>query len=148
MCRAEGERGMDEFRAGNRPNKNEDWRKDMEEFKAANRTYTRNDWKREKRQAYIRKAEQTPSFSKPSPPPASLTQQQQQPSSHYDRYNSKDYNNSTGSTTPWSFGHPEVKRQQRVARYKAYGVEGKMKSSLKNGLRWAKNKYCQIVYGY
>ncbi|KAJ4722067.1 DUF3511 domain protein, putative (DUF3511) [Melia azedarach] len=43
---------------------------------------------------------------------------------------------------------PEVKRQRRIAKYKAYAVEGKMKSSFRNGFRWVKNKYCQLVHGY
>ncbi|EOA29178.1 hypothetical protein CARUB_v10025450mg [Capsella rubella] len=34
------------------------------------------------------------------------------------------------------------------ARYKAYTVEGKVKSTLKNGFRWIKNKCSHIVHGF
>lgn len=49
--------------------------------------------------------------------------------------------------TSW-INDPEVKRQTRVVKYKAYAVEGKMKASIRNSLRWVKNKYCQLVHGY
>ncbi|XP_062208408.1 uncharacterized protein LOC133909882 [Phragmites australis] len=44
----------------------------------------------------------------------------------------------------WCFSDPEMKRQRRVARYKAYGVEGKVKASLRRGLRWFKRK-CSVI---
>uniref|UniRef100_A0A2K1YTT3 DUF3511 domain-containing protein n=1 Tax=Populus trichocarpa TaxID=3694 RepID=A0A2K1YTT3_POPTR len=34
----------------------------------------------------------------------------------------------------------EAKRQKRVMKYKAYAVEGKMKTSFRNGIRWVKDK--------
>ncbi|KAK2644954.1 hypothetical protein Ddye_020149 [Dipteronia dyeriana] len=43
---------------------------------------------------------------------------------------------------------PEIKRQKRIVKYKSYAVEGKMKASIRNGFRWVKNKYCQLVHGY
>ncbi|OAY48734.1 uncharacterized protein LOC110614445 [Manihot esculenta] len=52
------------------------------------------------------------------------------------------------TSTPWSFSDPEMKRKKRIAKYKVYTVEGKFKDSLKNGLRWIKNKCSQIVHGY
>ncbi|KAJ9181848.1 hypothetical protein P3X46_005895 [Hevea brasiliensis] len=69
------------------------------------------------------------------------------------------YSKSTGSTwnqnkkantysSSWSFNDPEVKRQRRVAKYKSYAVEGKMKASLRESFRWFKNKWCSLVHGY
>ena len=40
---------------------------------------------------------------------------------------------------------PEIKRRGRVARYKLYGAEGKVKRSLKKGYRWFKRKCLEIV---
>ncbi|KAI3827153.1 hypothetical protein L1987_01223 [Smallanthus sonchifolius] len=47
----------------------------------------------------------------------------------------------------WSFGDPELQRKKRVASYKAYTVEGKVKGSIKKSFRWIKDKYSQMVYG-
>ncbi|KAI3724804.1 hypothetical protein L1987_64571 [Smallanthus sonchifolius] len=47
----------------------------------------------------------------------------------------------------WSFGDPELQRMKRVASYKAYTVEGKVKGSIKKSFRWIKDKYSQMVYG-
>ncbi|KAH7403933.1 hypothetical protein KP509_15G001500, partial [Ceratopteris richardii] len=43
---------------------------------------------------------------------------------------------------------PELKRRRRVASYKAYTVEGRIKFSLRSGVRWIKNKYLDIRYGW
>lgn len=43
---------------------------------------------------------------------------------------------------------PEAKRRKRVAKYKIYTVEGKMKSSFKKGMRWIKRKCSLILHGY
>ncbi|KAJ7559718.1 hypothetical protein O6H91_04G097600 [Diphasiastrum complanatum] len=40
----------------------------------------------------------------------------------------------------------ETKRKIRVTSYKAYSVERKMKSSVKNSFRWLKNKYYDLQY--
>lgn len=54
-----------------------------------------------------------------------------------------------GSTSKsWSFNDPELQRKKRVAGYKAYAVEGKMKGSLRKSFRWIKNTYTQVVYGW
>lgn len=37
--------------------------------------------------------------------------------------------------------NPEVKRRKRVASYNMYTMEGKLKSSLRNGFKWIKNKF-------
>uniref|UniRef100_A0A7N0T2E8 Uncharacterized protein n=1 Tax=Kalanchoe fedtschenkoi TaxID=63787 RepID=A0A7N0T2E8_KALFE len=42
----------------------------------------------------------------------------------------------------------ETKRRKRVAKYHAYSVEGKLKASLRNGLRWIKQKYTALIHGY
>ncbi|KAF0918726.1 hypothetical protein E2562_025847 [Oryza meyeriana var. granulata] len=43
------------------------------------------------------------------------------------------------------FGDPEAKRRRRVAGYKAYAVEGKVKASLRQGIRWFKRK-CSSIF--
>lgn len=43
------------------------------------------------------------------------------------------------------FGDPEMKRRRRVAGYKAYAVGGKVKASLRRGLRWFKRKCSRIL---
>ncbi|KAG0453603.1 hypothetical protein HPP92_024907 [Vanilla planifolia] len=47
----------------------------------------------------------------------------------------------------WCFSDPEMKRRRRVAGYKIYGVEGKVKSSLRKGIRWIKGKCSELVHG-
>ncbi|KAF8045568.1 hypothetical protein N665_2749s0003 [Sinapis alba] len=57
--------------------------------------------------------------------------------------------NASSSTRPsWGVNDAEMKRKKRIARYKAYTVEGKVKSTFKNGFRWIKNKCSQIVHGF
>ena len=57
--------------------------------------------------------------------------------------------NNLGSTSKsWSFNDPELQRKKRVAGYKAYTVEGKMKGSFRKSFRWIKNTYTQVVYGW
>ncbi|XP_061370341.1 uncharacterized protein LOC133313051 [Gastrolobium bilobum] len=48
----------------------------------------------------------------------------------------------------WSFNDPELQRKKRVAGYKIYSVEGKMKGSLRKSLRWIKNTYTQAIHGW
>ncbi|KAL3827741.1 hypothetical protein ACJIZ3_016543 [Penstemon smallii] len=42
----------------------------------------------------------------------------------------------------------QVERRKRIARYKVYTVEGRVKASITNGIRWIKNKCSQIIHGY
>ncbi|KAI3463251.1 hypothetical protein Pfo_019914 [Paulownia fortunei] len=50
----------------------------------------------------------------------------------------------SSSSKNWSFNiDPELQRKKRVTGYKAYAVEGKMKSSLRKSFRWMKD----IVHG-
>ncbi|XP_048336358.1 uncharacterized protein LOC125424085 [Ziziphus jujuba] len=55
---------------------------------------------------------------------------------------------SQSDSKPWSFKDPESKRRKRIYKYKVYSVEGKVKDSVRKGLRWIKNKCSQIVRGY
>ncbi|KAL6528789.1 hypothetical protein OROMI_028965 [Orobanche minor] len=52
------------------------------------------------------------------------------------------------SSKSWIFNDPELQRRKRVASYKAYSAEGKVKGSFRNSFRWLKNKYTQMVYGW
>ncbi|KAE8676016.1 hypothetical protein F3Y22_tig00111640pilonHSYRG00271 [Hibiscus syriacus] len=69
--------------------------------------------------------------------------------------NNRDYKSKKGTTTSgssssnsWSFGDSEFHRKRRVASYKMYSVEGKVKGSLRRSFRWLKHKYTQVVYGW
>ncbi|XP_059625615.1 uncharacterized protein LOC132268791 [Cornus florida] len=55
---------------------------------------------------------------------------------------------SSSPSKPWGFNDPEMKRRRRIAKYKVYTVEGRVKASLRNGFRWIKNKCSQIVHGF
>ncbi|XP_057453003.1 uncharacterized protein LOC130744859 [Lotus japonicus] len=52
------------------------------------------------------------------------------------------------ASTSWSLNDPELQRKKRVAGYKIYAVEGKMKGSLRKSFRWIKNRCNQVVYGW
>ncbi|XP_074558211.1 uncharacterized protein LOC141814153 [Curcuma longa] len=54
---------------------------------------------------------------------------------------------SSGSASLWCFSDPEMRRRKRVASYKAYAVEGKLKASLRKGFRWIKVKCSALVHG-
>eukprot|EP00262_Sarcandra_glabra_P010908 TRINITY_DN2654_c0_g1_i2.p1 TRINITY_DN2654_c0_g1~~TRINITY_DN2654_c0_g1_i2.p1 ORF type:complete len:106 (+),score=0.76 TRINITY_DN2654_c0_g1_i2:204-521(+) len=54
----------------------------------------------------------------------------------------------TSSVKPWSFNDPEMKRRKRVAGYKVYAVEGKVKASFRKGFRWIKEKCSELVHGW
>ncbi|KAL3532642.1 hypothetical protein ACH5RR_006163 [Cinchona calisaya] len=58
----------------------------------------------------------------------------------------KSTNGSTFSKS-WSFNDPELQRKKRVAGYKVYAVEGKVKGSFKKSFRWLKDRYVQVVHG-
>ncbi|KAL6990040.1 hypothetical protein U1Q18_015791 [Sarracenia purpurea var. burkii] len=55
---------------------------------------------------------------------------------------------SSHASPSWRPGDREMKRKKRVATYKAYAIEGKMKASLRNSFRWVKDKFTAIVHGY
>ncbi|RLN18431.1 uncharacterized protein C2845_PM02G28570 [Panicum miliaceum] len=51
-----------------------------------------------------------------------------------------------GAGSAWCFSDPEMKRRRRVASYKAYSVEGKVKASLRRGFRWIKAKCSELIH--
>lgn len=67
------------------------------------------------------------------------------PGVSYKEVQIKKSKNSLGSTAKtWSFNDPELQRKKRVAGYKVYSVEGKVKGSFRKSFRWIKD----IVYGW
>lgn len=85
----------------------------------------------------------------PQPPqlPYAYGSGHQQPPVYLDGgYNYK--NTKTKSSKVWGLNDPEVKRRKRVASYKVYTVEGKVKGSFRKSFRWLKDKYTEIVYGW
>ncbi|KAH7856864.1 hypothetical protein Vadar_006364 [Vaccinium darrowii] len=54
----------------------------------------------------------------------------------------------SGSKSTWGLSDPEFQRKKRVASYKVYSVEGKVKGSLKKSFKWVKDRYTQVVYGW
>ncbi|XP_021910568.1 uncharacterized protein LOC110824289 [Carica papaya] len=61
----------------------------------------------------------------------------------------KDAASGSGSfSKSWSFADPEFQRKKRVASYKMYSVEGKVKGSFRKSFRWLKDRYSQVVYGW
>ncbi|KMT14283.1 hypothetical protein BVRB_4g076380 [Beta vulgaris subsp. vulgaris] len=51
------------------------------------------------------------------------------------------------SVKAW-YNSPEQKRKRRMAKYKIYSMEGKVKSSFKKSYRWFKKKCFHLVHGY
>ncbi|KAI4346034.1 hypothetical protein L6164_013117 [Bauhinia variegata] len=49
----------------------------------------------------------------------------------------------TSDNTWWN--DPEAKRKRRVAKYKLYGTQSKIKHSLKAGYRWVKIRCARII---
>ncbi|PWA52683.1 hypothetical protein CTI12_AA256040 [Artemisia annua] len=48
----------------------------------------------------------------------------------------------------WRFSSdPEFQRKKRVAGYKVFSVEGKLKGGFRKSFRWIKDKYTNVVYG-
>ncbi|KAK9060521.1 hypothetical protein SSX86_021225 [Deinandra increscens subsp. villosa] len=60
----------------------------------------------------------------------------------------RDTKGPSSSSKSWSLSDPEVQRKKRVAAYKVYSVETKMKGSFKKSFGWIKHTYTQLVYGY
>ncbi|KAA0055810.1 hypothetical protein IC582_003095 [Cucumis melo] len=52
------------------------------------------------------------------------------------------------SSKSWSFNDPEMQRKRRVASYKVYTVEGKVKGSLRKSFRWLKERCSRVVFGW
>ncbi|GER36011.1 hypothetical protein STAS_12331 [Striga asiatica] len=47
----------------------------------------------------------------------------------------------------WCFRDPELMRKKRIASYRVYTVEGKVKGSIKKSFRWIKERYAKIMHG-
>jgi len=60
----------------------------------------------------------------------------------------KSANGSTSSKAAWCFRDPELQRKKRVASYKAYTLEAKIKRSFSKSFRWLKDKYTHMVHGW
>lgn len=48
----------------------------------------------------------------------------------------------------WLQSDPEMRRKKRVAKYKVFTVEGKVKQSVRDSCRWIKAKYLEVRYGW
>ncbi|XP_076914931.1 uncharacterized protein LOC143574101 [Bidens hawaiensis] len=59
-----------------------------------------------------------------------------------------DFKKQKSTTKSWSFNDPEFQRKKRVASYKVYSVEGRVKGSFRKSFRWIKDKYTHVVYGW
>lgn len=59
-----------------------------------------------------------------------------------------DFKKGKSTAKSWSFNDPEFQRRKRVASYKVYSVEGKVKGSFRKSFRWIKDKYSNVVYGW
>ncbi|XP_022721757.1 uncharacterized protein LOC111279125 [Durio zibethinus] len=110
--------------------------REMEDFKAANRTFGGSS-----NQPSLHRG------SAPAPPPQPICLSTPSTCKDMDKY-SRSYYNCNKSNVTWGDRDSELKRQRRVLKYKSYAVETRLKSSLVNGFRWMKNKYCAIVHGY
>ncbi|RWW83485.1 hypothetical protein BHE74_00008014 [Ensete ventricosum] len=76
----------------------------------------------------------------PSPPPRRRSPDPQFPPPRRS-------DSSSAGSSAWCFSDPEAKRRRRVASYKAYAVEGKVKASFRKGFRWIKVKCSGLVHG-
>ncbi|KAL6597768.1 hypothetical protein ACP70R_046573 [Stipagrostis hirtigluma subsp. patula] len=47
-----------------------------------------------------------------------------------------------------ALGDPDLERKRRVAAYKAYAVEGRVKGSFRKSFKWIKDRYLHLVYGW
>ncbi|KAK1300537.1 hypothetical protein QJS10_CPB13g00348 [Acorus calamus] len=64
-----------------------------------------------------------------------------------DRANSYSFNGPAGKDDRFATSSdPELKRKKRVALYNGLTKEGKLKSSMKTGLKWIKSKFTDIRY--
>ncbi|KAI3526877.1 hypothetical protein L1887_06143 [Cichorium endivia] len=53
------------------------------------------------------------------------------------------------SSKPWGgLSDPESKRRKRIAKYNVYTIEGRVKASFRNGIRWIKSKCSDFIHGF
>ncbi|KAG0569020.1 hypothetical protein M758_6G055900 [Ceratodon purpureus] len=48
----------------------------------------------------------------------------------------------------WLQTDPETRRKKRVAKYKVFSVEAKVKQTVRNSCRWIKAKFFEVRYGW
>lgn len=61
---------------------------------------------------------------------------------------SASHGGSDGRALSWWSGDPEAKRRRRVAGYKSYAVEARVKASIRKGFRWIKDRCTGLVRRY
>ncbi|GMH12377.1 hypothetical protein Nepgr_014218 [Nepenthes gracilis] len=55
---------------------------------------------------------------------------------------------SSSSSKVWCFSDPEFQRKKRIAGYRVYSAEGKVKGSFRKSFKWLKDRYTRMVYGW
>ncbi|GMG99122.1 hypothetical protein Nepgr_000962 [Nepenthes gracilis] len=79
------------------------------------------------------------------------SQQRNQLSYDYKLKKTKTISGSSSSSSfskVWCFSDPEFQRKKRVASYKIYSAEGKVKGSFRKSFKWLKDRYTRVVYGW
>ncbi|XP_066349056.1 uncharacterized protein [Miscanthus floridulus] len=61
---------------------------------------------------------------------------------------SASHGGSDGRALSWWSGDPEAKRRRRVAGYKSYAMEARVKASIRKGFRWIKDRCTGLVRRY
>ncbi|XP_047333600.1 uncharacterized protein LOC124937318 [Impatiens glandulifera] len=62
--------------------------------------------------------------------------------------NSNSSTSTVAGSKNWGLNDPELQRMKRVASYKVYALEGKMKGSFRKSFRWIKHTCNHVVYGW
>ncbi|KAK1365250.1 putative ABC family ABC transporter [Heracleum sosnowskyi] len=52
------------------------------------------------------------------------------------------------SLNGWTFDDHELRRKKRVASYRVYSVEKKVKGSVKKSFKWLKNRFSQMISSF
>lgn len=93
----------------------------------------------------------------PAQPPSGLYDYRSDSTYSYSGYGSKGVKEkavssssaaSSSKKSSWALSDPDFQRRKRVASYKAYAVEGRMKGSLRRSFRWLKDRYNKMLYGW
>ncbi|KAH0766727.1 hypothetical protein KY285_002598 [Solanum tuberosum] len=75
------------------------------------------------------------------------TMDMMQPYSQKNKYEIAKTSYKKGGRETW-YSNPEFNRKKRVAKYKIYSMEGKVKRSFKNSYRWFKHTCSRIIHGF
>lgn len=59
----------------------------------------------------------------------------------------KSTNGSSSLKGCWILSDPEIQRKKRVAGYKSFALEGKMKGSFRKSFKWVKDRCSQVFHG-